>query len=305
MSDEVLVKLVVDEPEVDMQVFEFEQETIKIGRGRPGKARKGVDVQLTDASVARVAAVLHVRSAEDVFIMDMGSGVTRIADKKVGARGKVTNGTEVLVGNTRITVYIGEAADAFSPDAAEEAFEVDDDMIEGSDSLAVSANISFDSLDGAGGLPDDDLPTSFESGGGDWGYDEGASTPPSAFDAAAHADAGVQAAHNFGAAPATPAEPASSFGAPTPVPASGPAAFADAPPPAAGSFGIPPDSETPGIPQGYQFLPMHQTPMGVTGPVGPTPMPLPEHFSGPNLSLLLDVSDRLGKEVWYTQPVFW
>lgn len=274
-SDGILVKLVVDEPEVETHIFEFEQDTIKIGRGRVGKARKGVDVQLTDPTVARVASVIQVRKEDDVFVMDMGSDVTRIAGKKVGARGKLSSGTEMLVGNTKITVYIGEDALNFSLDATPEvAVEseaqhvdssaeysaVDDFSILSEESLSHESTESLAAGDATGPQP------AFSPGVSEVGEDTSTQAVPDT--QAYNGNTGEHAGYT-----------------PSDLSATGTA--------------------VPGFPQGYQLYPMHQTPSSVFGPLGPTPPPLPEHFSGPNLHVLLDVADRLGKEVWYVQNPIW
>jgi predicted component of type VI protein secretion system len=54
-------------------------------------------------------AVIHVRSTTDLFVMDMGSaGGTFVDDKKTGAKGKVKSKSVIKVGETLITVYVGD-----------------------------------------------------------------------------------------------------------------------------------------------------------------------------------------------------
>lgn len=277
-NDDVLVKFVVDEPESETQIYEFEQETVKIGRGRPGKARKGVDLQLIDATVARVAAVVQVRKETDVSIMDMGSGDTRIDGKKVGARGKLSSGTEILIGNTKIVIYIGEEARQFSlaSDASEMATPPD-----AMPAVQETEGLEFVDADDISILdsPTGEHQTIPEPAGQPTASDRIVPPPlPSAMSASQAATSKHQ----------TQQAPTSAADSIQPV----------------GDFGAQ-GWDTPVIPEGFQFAPMHQTPSMTFGSVGPVPAPLPETFSGPDIAMLLDVSDRLGKEIWFTQAPLW
>ncbi len=110
MGANIPIRLVIEGPEGELWEEFFEQKMVKIGRGREGKSKKGVDLQIKDPKVERVHAVLHVRREDDVFIMPMGGGKTFIDGKKVGAKAKLKNLSQIEMGNTKITVFIGDSA---------------------------------------------------------------------------------------------------------------------------------------------------------------------------------------------------
>ncbi len=113
MAD-IPVKMLVLQLDHPPEEHEFEQGMIKVGRGRPGKARKGVDLQLKDPDVARVHAVIHVNKEDDVCVMPMGTAATYINSTKVKSKERITSGTVMEMGTTQITVYVGAEAVAQS-----------------------------------------------------------------------------------------------------------------------------------------------------------------------------------------------
>ena len=107
MSSELpTVALQIEEPGKEPVLLQFEnKKMVKIGRG----SRKGIDVQLDDKGVARMHAVVHVRSDSDLFVMDMGSaGGTFVDGKKSGAKGKLQSGSVIKVGETSLTLFVGD-----------------------------------------------------------------------------------------------------------------------------------------------------------------------------------------------------
>lgn len=118
MAD-IPVKMLVLQLDQPPEEHAFEQGMIKVGRGRPGKARKGVDLQLKDPDVARVHAVIHVNKLDDVCVMPMGTAATYINSTKVKSKERVKSGTVIEMGTTQITIYIGEdAAQSYLPTEA-------------------------------------------------------------------------------------------------------------------------------------------------------------------------------------------
>lgn len=163
MSEQpILVKLVVKNANGEIEEHSFEQDMIKIGRGRKGKARKGVDLQLDDPSISRVHIVIHIRKLDDIFAMGMG-GVTLLNGKKVGSRSKLSNLSVLELGDTTITVYIGEEASA---EVAIEERQILEDVVEPSpffspdgppDETSSSIEGSFEILDEQSLTPEDVL----------------------------------------------------------------------------------------------------------------------------------------------------
>jgi len=269
MAEYAPIKLLVQETDKEPKVLSFEQKMIKIGRG----ARKGVDVQLEDPKVARVHAVINVK-AKDATIMDMGSK-TFIDGKKAGAKGKLKNGCIIQVGETSITFYIGEEALSFDPLQQEES--VAEPNVPESQQEAIVEEKEYD----------------------EEGYDIEEERPVGASQV------------DLNASPIdTTNDPQDSWNAPqisneshfnavessnqtTPAPVSFSSTFDSSAN----------DSQLQIDTSGYILHPMHTASM-TYGPYGPTPPPLPEQFA-PSLPMLLEVFDRLNKEVWYVQDIIW
>ena len=260
MSD-IPVKLVVFQLDHEPQQHLFEQSMIKFGKGRTGKAKSGVDLQLADPTLARVHGVIQVKKENDVFLMPMGTAATYIDGKKVKSRGKLVNGTTMELGTTQITIYIGDAAahdylaDAGNVDIAE----VETDISTGEFEI-VSSEYAVEEIGAA--------PATDPGSAGGWA--DAFSEP-----AMAHA----------------PDEEGTSPGSPAAMPA--PAA------PTTGSATFSVSTE------GFSLYPMHAEPEGTFGPMGPVPPTFPEQFPQPNLEMILEVHDRLGKESWYVQEIIW
>lgn len=265
MSEAIPVKLLLKQLDHPPEEHLFEQETIKVGRGRTGKARKGVDLQLKDPDVARVHAVLQVRGENDVQVMPMGTAATYINGSKVKYKDKLENGTVIEMGTSQITVYLGEAA-------AHSYLDESGAIVE---SAAPQAEIPIQSGEyevmEEGGLS---APAPGVEAGEGWAESAVAGAP----------DTLPPASQAPGAAPAT--TPGVSQASELPA---GAPSFSDL---AAGG-------------QEHTLYPMHTEPEGTFGPMGPTPPPLPETYPASSLPMLLDVMDRLGKEVWYRQEKLW
>ncbi|MCB9637279.1 MAG: FHA domain-containing protein [Myxococcales bacterium] len=291
MADKnVPIKLVIQEPSTEIREMLFEEsKVIKIGRG----ARKGIDVPLEDPSVGRVHAVINIRKETDVNVVDMGASSTLINGKAAGARGKLSNGDELQVGQTIIHIYIGDAA--LQETATAQVDEVALAGPSGVEDALVALNADMSglpgfSLDGSqllGGDPtgshdilevDDDL--ILDSTGDDLLYasDSPTSASPAFSDSPTTAsptfsDADVQA-HAY------PSSPADSSPNSTPAMPDG----------------------MPSNPFGQGLYPGHYEFNETYGVLGPAPTPLPERFSGPSMEVLLDVVQRINQEVWAVYP---
>lgn len=255
MSATIPIKFVVQQLDHPVEEHVFEQEMISVGRGRPGKEKKGVDLQLKDPDVARVHCAVHIRNLDDVFVMPMGTAATYVGGNKVKLKEKLASGMVIEIGTSQITVYVGEDAmkshlpsptlpasvgssslptGSIHPDlsvGSQEEFSIQSGEYEvmSGQSLSIQSHMASDSVVSEG----DATPT------GNIGF------MPSAMDS-------------------TPQSPAVDV-------------------------------------SGYVLYPMHTEPEGTFGPMGPTPMPLPERYPPSSLPLLLDVADRLNKEVWFRE----
>ncbi len=266
MADSIPVKLVVLQLDCEPEQHLFEQDMIKFGRGRTGKARTGVDLQLSDPTVARVHGVIQVKRLGDVSLLPMGTAATYINGTKIKSHAKLKNGVVMEMGTTQITVYIGEAA---AHDYLADSVET----VEGGDTFQdtaanlVEGEISIESgeyeiVSGEQSVIESGMSPSVTSSEG-WAeaFADQPSTEASASQAGSAASSGhisMEASREF----------TSSAG-------------------------------------GYSLYPMHAEPEGTYGPMGPTPPPLPEQFPEANLEMLLEVADRLGKESWYVQEILW
>lgn len=275
MSDSTPVKLVVFQLDQEPEQHLYEQDMIKVGRGRVGKAKTGVDLQLVDPDLARVHGVIQVKKASDVFMMPMGTAATYINGQKVKSRGKLENGTIMEMGTTRITVYIGEAAahDYLSgapvPGQESENTHQNDGVSLSEEELAIDTG-EYEIVSSEHGVAELGLAPATTPG-----------VSPSQASAVGWTEAFAE--QPSGERPALEAEPATNPG--------------HTQPPMAGDFGVPT--------QEYALFPMHAEPEGTFGPMGPPTPPIPEQFPGPNIEMLLEVHDRLGKESWYVQEILW
>ncbi|MEM1007853.1 MAG: FHA domain-containing protein, partial [Myxococcota bacterium] len=104
---QIAILLLIESPEQDPYTLFFEdKKMLKVGRGE----RKGVDIPLEDENVARVHAVINLRKEDNINVMDMGSSGTYLNEKKVTGRGKLKSGDKLMMGQTQITVFLGEEA---------------------------------------------------------------------------------------------------------------------------------------------------------------------------------------------------
>ncbi len=89
---------------VEPQVEEFNEHIIKIGK------LSSVNLRLDDPNVNRIHAVIEVTAEEEAQIIDMGSSKgTRVNDKRVH-KSRLVSGDAIQLGDTFITIHIGEAA---------------------------------------------------------------------------------------------------------------------------------------------------------------------------------------------------
>lgn len=290
MSNNVPIRLVIQEPNTPVHEMFFEDSTVlKIGRG----ARKGIDVPLEDPSIGRVHAAINIRKESDVNVVDMGAASTSVNGKSVGARGKLSNGDLLQVGQTRITVYIGAdalkstadragSAPSNATSAIAQAAEMDDALV------ALDAELS--------GLPDFSLDGTQLPGHATGQHDVieiGDDAILESTNEHAHlmSDAPTTASLAYSASP-TSASPA--YNSPSsPVPsnaASIPTEAASMP------------SNAPSNPFGQGLFPGHYEPHETYGVLGPAPVPLPERFPGPSIEMLLDVAQRINQEIWAVYP---
>lgn len=268
MAD-VPVKLVVLQLDHEPQQHLFEQSMIKFGRGRTGKAKSGVDLQLADPTLARVHGVIQVKKETDVSLMPMGTAATYINGLKVKSRGKLQNGTTMELGTTQITIYIGEAAahDYLSDLAG-------GDTLAGSPAednlLAEGADISEAEMDISTG--------EFE-----------VVSPGHSVEAEATGSGATDWSETYvdESEPQSPPVESGVSSVPT------------------GSGHISASGTFSSSNEGFSLYPMHAEPEGTYGPLGPVPPALPDRMTGPNLAMLLEVHERLGKESWFVQEILW
>ncbi len=292
MSNNVPIRLVIQEPNTPVHEMFFEDSAVlKIGRG----ARKGIDVPLEDPSIGRVHAAINIRKESDVNVVDMGSASTSINGKSAGARGKLSNGDLLQVGQTRITVYIG--ADALkstaeratsSPSnatsAIAQAAEMDDALV------ALDAELS--------GLPDFSLDGTQLPGHATGQHDVieiGDDAILESTNEHAHlmSDAPTTASLAYSPSTASPMYSA----APT---SANPAYNPPSSPEHQDATSTP--NNAPSNPFGQGLFPGHYEPHETYGVLGPAPLPLPERFPGPSIEMLLDVAQRINQEIWAVYP---
>ncbi|HJL19197.1 MAG TPA: AgmX/PglI C-terminal domain-containing protein [Sandaracinaceae bacterium LLY-WYZ-13_1] len=82
------------------------QDIIKVGKLPSSHLR------IEDDNVSRMHAVIEVTSPDEIFIIDLGSAAGTIVNGKKVNKTQLQNGDEIVLGDTRVTVEIGEAAAA-------------------------------------------------------------------------------------------------------------------------------------------------------------------------------------------------
>lgn len=271
MSDTVQIKFVVQQLDHPVEEHVFEQDMITVGKGRPGKEKKGVDLQLKDPDVARVHCAIHVRSADDIFVMPMGTAATYVGGTKVKLKEKLTSGSLIEMGTSQITVYVGaDAVHAHLTPAAVPANTAwgvaagstqDDLVVSSREEVAIQSG-EYEVMPSYGGMQQD----------------------------VSHPQHDPQ--HNYAGI--------SSHVSGSSVHTSAPS-VASATVHAQNSPNRQQIGEAAVQNQGYALYPMHAEPEGVFGPMGPPPSPLPSQFPPHSLPMLLDVADRLGKEIWFVE----
>ncbi|HAA58742.1 MAG TPA: hypothetical protein DCE42_28530, partial [Myxococcales bacterium] len=98
------ILLVIEREGEERRIEEFHENIIKIGK------LTTVNLKLDDPTINRIHAVLEVTGPEEAQIIDMGSSKgTRVNGKRIH-KTKISTGDQLLLGNTNITVYIGDTA---------------------------------------------------------------------------------------------------------------------------------------------------------------------------------------------------
>lgn len=88
----------------ESRIVEFNEPIIKIGK------LSSVNLRLDDPNVNRIHAVIEVTDGEEAQIIDMGSSKgTRVNDKRVH-KSRVVSGDRIQVGDTFLTIYLGETS---------------------------------------------------------------------------------------------------------------------------------------------------------------------------------------------------
>ncbi len=287
------IKLLIQEPDKEPYVLDFEQKMIKIGRG----ARKGVSVPLEDPKVARVHAVINVKE-KSATIMDM-STKTLVDGKKAGAAGKLNDGSLIQVGDTTITFYIGKSA--LHKDPLKE--------LQGSENsgtgIPAEAQYPPTSHDDEEYSEEGyEIEEEYSLEGDPTATEEGDPTASQTFQQSPEERAAFEAPSSSLSSQQTQTPAQSTSVSMEPL---SPQASTSNQAQQTGNF-APPSNLFQAIasspaPNGYIIYPMLACPE-TYGPFGPPPPPLPEQYA-PSLPMLLEVFDRLNKEVWYTQEVIW
>jgi hypothetical protein len=173
-----------------------------------------------------------------------------------GARGKLRNGSVLELGNTKITIYIGEEATKEHNSTTQGA--ISGIQLDGSSDMIAISSGEYDVLE--------DRALNFEE----------EKTPPQGAEPMSvtptWAEAFSESAASTDASDITPEHTGTAFS---------------------------------GNIQEYVFYPMHSESESTFGPLGPPPPPLPERYPPASKAMLLEVFDRLGKEIWFVQEQMW
>ncbi len=315
MKKIVPIRIVIEEPGEEPREVSYHQQMIKIGRGREGKSKKGVDLQLSDPKVERVHAVIHARRESDVFLMAMGGGKTFIDGQQIGAKGKLKSYSEIQIGETKLTVFIGELAlepqlpkgwppkrpESFtSPASSSEKLPPLTDgspFVSSVGEIGDMAGVQGTALSGEGEIAAVDSSDILDEqsvgqvSGEDWREAFSPSQDRALSAVGEQRGEGVSGESNRADSFSSGAVSSSETGG------SGEASRADSPSSAGGTG--PAGFQT----DGYAFYPPHQTPFGqFYGPWGPVPPILPGQNTIPRLEVALDVFLRLQREFWIPSP---
>lgn len=98
------ILLIIEREGQERRIEEFNEHIIKIGK------LSSVNLRLDDPNVNRIHAVLEVTSEEEAQVIDMGSSKgTRVNGKRIH-KARVVTGDQIVLGDTTLGVYIGEAS---------------------------------------------------------------------------------------------------------------------------------------------------------------------------------------------------
>ncbi|MEM9069476.1 MAG: AgmX/PglI C-terminal domain-containing protein [Myxococcota bacterium] len=100
------MKFRIKSPDGEERTEELTQDIIKVGKLPSSHLR------IDDDNVSRMHAVIEVTGPEDIFIIDLGSASGTVVNGKKVNKCKLQSGDEIALGDTVVTVEIGEAAAA-------------------------------------------------------------------------------------------------------------------------------------------------------------------------------------------------
>lgn len=98
------ILLVIEREGQERRIEEFNEHIIKIGK------LSSVNLRLDDPNVNRIHAVIEVTTESEAQVIDMGSSKgTRVNGKRIH-KARVVSGDQIVLGDTTLGLYIGEAA---------------------------------------------------------------------------------------------------------------------------------------------------------------------------------------------------
>ncbi len=104
MSQVPLILKIYDSQGRQVRTEQFNQEVIKVGTFPTAHLR------LEDPTVAGMHAYIHVKGPDEIYISDLGSPRGTIVNGQKVNKSRLKTGDEVLLGQTKIVVEVGQAA---------------------------------------------------------------------------------------------------------------------------------------------------------------------------------------------------